>query len=519
MHALCTLFDWMLSTSIRAAVLTLVVLAVQAVLRRKLPASWRYGLWLPVIIVLIMPMRPASSWSLESLCGHPVSPVLPSMSTFSISASPTGSDWQIHATSTAAAMSTREWLALIWFAGFVASASAGALAYHRLLSRIQRTSRPADAELLSQVNRLATETGLKRTPSILISSTITSPAVCGLVSPALLLNPTARAQMSADEFDTVLRHELTHIRRGDLWGNALACALLALHWFNPVLWLAFFRSRLDRESACDADVLRQQSREQRAAYGHTLLKVESLFQRQSFSLGFVGMHQRGRALQARLRLIVSPPRLHWSLRPLVVLSAMALTFLGISQGSDAPKPPPPAMRDPSVQAKKAAELRLAREQTYDIAQCNLGDVLRFLAKDSGLHFISLPDDSPIASRLVTFKTEGSPFSVLETICRAHGLDIILDGDMWYFRPHDDPELVGQSYKLPKLKVPVTSVMDDIKHIIDLPEKEPKQNNKAPADAPTPKVIHKEKEGAIYVVATRLQHTWLEGYFTALSRKQ
>jgi beta-lactamase regulating signal transducer with metallopeptidase domain len=94
----------------------------------------------------------------------------------------------------------------------------------------------------------------------------------------------------------VLRHELTHIKRGDLPLNALLCVLLSLHWFNPLLWFAFFKARLDRESACDDEVLQQEPQPGRIAYGHTLLKVESAFGYDELRLGFVGIFQRGAAL-------------------------------------------------------------------------------------------------------------------------------------------------------------------------------------------------------------------------------
>ena len=48
--------------------------------------------------------------------------------------------------------------------------------------------------------------------------------------------------LSRDEADFVLRHELMHIRRGDVLLNTMLFGLLSLHWFNPLLWFAFFRA-------------------------------------------------------------------------------------------------------------------------------------------------------------------------------------------------------------------------------------------------------------------------------------
>lgn len=93
----------------------------------------------------------------------------------------------------------------------------------------------------------------------------------------------------------------------------------------------------------------------------------------------------------------------------------------------------------------AAPLRQAASNQYDFSQAMLGDVIRFLATDSGIPFISLPQDSPEASKLTTFSIKAAPFAVLETVCRANGLTVIYENGIFYFRPADDRELIGKSY--------------------------------------------------------------------------
>jgi bla regulator protein blaR1 len=59
-------FLWLLSTSLRASLLAIGVLALRATLQRWLPARWRYALWLPMVLVLLAPVLPASRWSVEN---------------------------------------------------------------------------------------------------------------------------------------------------------------------------------------------------------------------------------------------------------------------------------------------------------------------------------------------------------------------------------------------------------------------------------------------------------------------
>jgi hypothetical protein len=95
----------------------------------------------------------------------------------------------------------------------------------------------------------------------------------------------------------------------------------------------------------------------------------------------------------------------------------------------------------------ASRLRSAQPQQYDFSKAMLADVLRFLATDAGISFFSLPDDSELGSKLITFSINASPFKVLETLCRANGLAILPDNDIWYIRPADDRELEGKSYEV------------------------------------------------------------------------
>ena len=69
-----------------------------------------------------------------------------------------------------------------------------------------------------------------------------------LTAAVFIIQSLLRYRVPVRELQFVLRHELTHIKRGDLPLNALLCVLLSLHWFNPLLWFAFFKARLDRES-------------------------------------------------------------------------------------------------------------------------------------------------------------------------------------------------------------------------------------------------------------------------------
>jgi hypothetical protein len=100
---------------------------------------------------------------------------------------------------------------------------------------------------------------------------------------------------------------------------------------------------------------------------------------------------------------------------------------------------------------------------------------------------------------VTFSLEGSPFSVLETFCTAYDLD----GRAWSIRPSDDDDVVARSYSALNAKVKLGFILDGIQKLA-----------KAPAT-----VKFDEKSGTFLVTATRLQQSWVEGYFKSLHGKR
>ena len=81
--------------------------------------------------------------------------------------------------------------------------------------------------------------------------------------------------LSGKEREYILLHEQTHIRRGDHIVRILAFAALCLHWFNPLVWLAFFLSGRDMEMSCDEAVLKKLGNGVKKDYSASLLSLAS----------------------------------------------------------------------------------------------------------------------------------------------------------------------------------------------------------------------------------------------------
>ena len=99
------------------------------------------------------------------------------------------------------------------------------------------------------------------------SECIETPFVLGIFRPRIYMP----FQIDEENIAHVIAHEKAHIRRKDHWWKPLGFLLLAIHWFNPLVWLAYILLCRDIELACDEKVIKHLKEAERADYSAALL--------------------------------------------------------------------------------------------------------------------------------------------------------------------------------------------------------------------------------------------------------
>lgn len=107
--------------------------------------------------------------------------------------------------------------------------------------------------------------------NIYLADYIPTPFVMGIIHPTIYLP----AAMSDTGQSYIIQHEKHHIRRGDHIIRLLAFGAMCIHWFNPLVWLAFALSGKDMEMSCDEAVMKQTGRDIRADYSSSLLQFST----------------------------------------------------------------------------------------------------------------------------------------------------------------------------------------------------------------------------------------------------
>lgn len=135
----------------------------------------------------------------------------------------------------------------IWIFGMIALALYTAISYWRLSRKV--------------------DTAVRYKDNIFQSENVNSPFVLGIIKPRIYLP----FNMNGQNLEHVVAHEQAHIRRKDHLWKPLGFLLLTIHWFNPLMWLAYVLLCRDIELACDEKVIKKLGNEQRADYTQALV--------------------------------------------------------------------------------------------------------------------------------------------------------------------------------------------------------------------------------------------------------
>lgn len=159
----------------------------------------------------------------------------------------------------------------IWIAGILVVLGFHLVRHARFMRTVNRWREPVRNPQVLAAYAVARESlGVKRSIQLYASPSIASPMLVGFFRHTILVPSLA---MKPEEWALILRHELVHFKRGDLFAKALALLATALHWFNPILHAVCRALTLQCEIACDAAVVRGMDMQVRQQYGAAILGV------------------------------------------------------------------------------------------------------------------------------------------------------------------------------------------------------------------------------------------------------
>jgi bla regulator protein BlaR1 len=353
-----------------AGILVVLVLILQFLLRNKLEARWKYLLWLPVAIRLLLPWAPESSLSLYNVLSlEAITPriheqsqsstikkeaerisVAPVLAERSLTLETTGIEKESALNHEAETVQeSRSWWSgfkqigfsnvfmLVWLAGVLFLTVKTVYDQLRLKQSL-REGRTIETPLLSSLfHEEKQRLGVKRKVRFVASESIPGPSVVGFNKPVIVISPSLLGALQKDQLQYILAHEFAHIKRWDVVVNWIMHMILILHWFNPLIWLAVHKVREDQEMACDACALDRLSPQQSSAYGQTIIHVLEYFSSSHHQPGLVGLSATHKQMKKRLLMIkhFHNKSYHLSIFGMMVILALGSVTLVNAKGSNA----------------------------------------------------------------------------------------------------------------------------------------------------------------------------------------
>ncbi|SMC37562.1 M56 family metallopeptidase [Papillibacter cinnamivorans] len=343
----------MTETILSASALILILTALRRILRGKISLRLQYALWALVLFRLLLPfsLLPSSMSVLNSLnllpgetvenAGDAVSsPVIPVRPVQAFSSAeeykkayaadhgispgevpePDEARMESYARERAS-VSPAAAAKVVWYCGIAAVGIclvASNLLFYRKLRKSRRRLDIRDFPL-----------------PVYEAEGLPSPCLFGLFRPAVYLTPETSEE--GETRKAVLAHEITHFRHLDhIWALG-RCACLALHWYNPLVWLAAALSRRDAELACDEGAIRLLGEDRRMEYGRTLIGLTARRGSPGQLLYCATTMTSGkRGIRERITLIAKKPRmLTGTLATVLLIAALAAgcTFTGAKEST------------------------------------------------------------------------------------------------------------------------------------------------------------------------------------------
>ncbi|MBP1905336.1 bla regulator protein BlaR1 [Paenibacillus turicensis] len=170
---------------------------------------------------------------------------------------------------------------LIWLSGVILLSAYYCISNWRFRHLIIKTRRSGDTRLNDILVQSKQQLGIHSNITIYETSYVRSPCLYGVFKPSIYLPEDIIAIATNHQLDHIVKHELMHFKRKDLWINLLWTISLCIHWFNPIVWWAVHKMRLDQEIACDTGVLSHLDGQEVSEYGLTLLMMTRLFKSSS----------------------------------------------------------------------------------------------------------------------------------------------------------------------------------------------------------------------------------------------
>ncbi|MBS4189880.1 BlaR1 family beta-lactam sensor/signal transducer [Bacillus sp. FJAT-49705] len=276
------LFTHLVTSFIVSSITIVVILLIRRLFSKQLSAKWQYNLWFLLLIALTLPFIPKQLLHFEN---HFILFNINQSNRVGSSISTTeGSmlsnvNWMQDFTIPVNHLNLKflnVGLTSIWIAGMLVMAVLFLYAWFKLKKIKNTTTVLNNKDILHLFERCKHRLNISKPLIAGESSLVKSPMTFGLFKTYVVLPIHLDEWMSIKDIEYIFMHELHHYKYKDIATNYFIIIYQILYWFNPLVWIAFKKMRMDREIACDMAVLKSLDEHRHADYGNAIINFAAL---------------------------------------------------------------------------------------------------------------------------------------------------------------------------------------------------------------------------------------------------
>lgn len=354
---LTIIFKMILSLSFMGTVVAGIIILIKALFKNRFNAAWHYYIWFLLIIRLIIPCAPESSLSIFNLLS-------PTSQRIGISQNVSGSiDTNIllsfineesavnkgtiinnnssiqnesiekgnNVLSKKNSIRFNYYMAsIIWLIGVIIMQLYTLIVNTRFLLKVNKQPQCKEENILRNFDKCKSMMNVHIKIPIIYDRSLKTPSLFGLIRPKLLIPSEIINNLSEEEKRYVFLHELAHFKRKDILINWIMMLVQILHWFNPIVWYAFYKMHEDCEIACDAYVLSRLKPVEYKKYGETIINLINTISKPYWVSTTIGMANNKSSIKGRIKMIAMFKKNSWKWSIIAVAVLVAVGFAGLT---------------------------------------------------------------------------------------------------------------------------------------------------------------------------------------------
>ncbi len=288
MTMLRIIFITMIGKSIATSIVILVLKLLSPILNKKYFTKWKYYIWFIIALHLIIPIQLSS-------IQKPIEIGIPNIQLSTVQEMSFNRNYNSSNENSLNVVNAQknpvmviDLLIALWLTGGIIFLLYHLLTYHFQRKELLRWHRPLTSiRVKDSIEKICGNRHIKNRFNVILSEKASSPMMIGFFTQYLVL-PTEN--YTEGELNFILKHELTHLRRHDLWYKLILLIANTIHWFNPIIYIMKNEASADMEFSCDDEVIKGASMNERKAYAETVLTSiqHSLIQKNNLSTYFYG---------------------------------------------------------------------------------------------------------------------------------------------------------------------------------------------------------------------------------------